>query len=142
MLSQLDGVEVTSGGMSVSTVTNDKKTIGYRAVRRLFVCFDYSHELCDKVIYVLSEHPVEFNLAFTYKGARSRGLLQSAIIEAREDALSIAVAAGVKLGKLCKTEYSSMDGNQPMLMRAAYGVAPEPEQITLSETVTCSWEIE
>ncbi len=140
MLSQLDGVEVTSGGISVSTVQSDKKTVGYRAVRKLFVCFEYSHELCDKVVYVLSELPVEFNVAFTYKGEKDRGLLQLAVVGAREDALSIAAAAGVKLGKLCKTEYAS-DGGHPVVMRAAYGMTPEPEQITLSETVTCSWEI-
>lgn len=141
-MSKVSGIKVTSGGTTVSRMRDGNRTSGYRAAQKLYCEFSYDADLLKNVLDALGECPAEWNVSFIYNddGLRDK-LLTAAVQSASADARLIAAAAGVKIGGLCKVDYSS-DAGRPMLMRAAYGAnLPEPEQITLSETVTCSFEI-
>ena len=95
----------------------------------------------------------EWNIAFKLKDrSKSDELVAGAVKTARRNAEIIAKAAGVKLGKLANAQYSSY-GSEPVHMAklrtfaaadtyagAADDVAPE--DVEISESVTCSWEID
>lgn len=142
-LKRAEGVKLSGGGVSVVAVRSDKKII-YRASSRLFAETKADGAVIQRVIDALSESTAEWSISFSYVPARGNALLKRAVSAARVDAEDIASAAGVKLGALASVKYSSGENNRPMLLRAARFDADniEPEVITLSETVECSWAIE
>ncbi len=142
--SGMDGVSLKSRGINVTTLRDDKKTVGYRAAHVFAAEFDFSPELFGKATEALSALNVEWRVSFTFKdNGEGKALLKRAVEEAKTDAQNIAAAAGVKFGALIKAEYAATEGARPMMLRAAAysDNAVEPEEITLSETVVCSWEI-
>ena len=140
------GIEnVRAAGVNVTVVRDGKKVTGYRATRKLTVEFEYEKTLLAKVLDALGKSKCEWRVAFALKNDEMRQtLVARAVTEAKQSAEVIAKAAGVKLGSLVKAEYVSTGGGHAVMrMAAVYGAdnAADPEEITLSETVTCSWEI-
>jgi len=137
-------VPVSGGGMNVSAVRTDKKVTGYNAVRTLSSQFDYDGDLLSSALDCLAAFDAEWNVSFTASDANARKeLLRVAVEEAHEVAQEIAAAAGVKIGRLIKAEYANVGGAAPVMLRAAhFGGDIDPEDITVSETVECAWEIE
>lgn len=143
--SGLDGVSLKNRGINIAAVRDDKKTVGYRAAQAFSAEFDFERGLFEKATETLSGLNAEWRVSFTFKdNGESKELLKRAVAEAKIDAQNIAAAAGVKLGGLIKAEYAANDGARPVMLRAAAfsDNSAEPEQMTLSETVVCSWAIE
>lgn len=139
-----DGVTLGAGGINVGATYSDRKVAGYRAMRTFAASFAYDKETVVKVLDALGELPVEWRVAFSFEddGSERTRLLRSAVTEAKADAKTIADAAGVKLGTLVKVEYAPSFDRPVMLRAASFGEnAAAPEQISLSETVVCSWDI-
>lgn len=144
---------VRSDSARVYAVRNDKKTVGYRASREFFVEFAFEMERMSAALEALGGVACEWNIAFKLKDrSKSDELVAGAVKTARRNAEIIAKAAGVKLGKLANAQYSSY-GSEPVHMAklrtfaaadtyagAADDVAPE--DVEISESVTCSWEID
>lgn len=138
-------------GVNVSTRREEKKITGYRAMRHYSLEFGYDAEKLGKAFETLANASCEWNVSFKLTDrTAAEGLIEQAVKAARAHAEIIAKAAGVKLGALKKADYtSSVDHSmRPMLMRAASfdgynGAADsvEPEMLSLSECVVCSWEI-
>mgnify|MGYP001030008200 CR=1 FL=1 len=142
--SKLDGVQLVDCGVNVNAVRDGGKTSGYRASRTFSAEFDFDRKLLEKTTDALVGADVEWRVSFGRKDCGEReALLAKAVESAKNDASVLAQAAGVKLGKLVYAEYSSDDGARPMLLRAARysDGATEPERITVSQSVSCSWEI-
>lgn len=139
-----DKVKLCAGGINVGATYADRKVAGYRATRTFSASFAYDKNTTVAVLDVLGDLPIEWRIAFSFDddgGERTR-LLRRAVTEAKADAQEIAAAAGVKLGGLAKVEYAP-SYDRPVLLRAAsFGEnSAAPEQISLSETVVCAWEI-
>lgn len=139
-----DGIRML--GANVSERREDKKIIGYRAVRSFSLEFPYDGKRLCELSEALSKTPCEWRVSFALKdGSHKKELLERAVKQAREEAECIAKAAGAKIYSFFGAEYSSSDGDaSPMLMRAAVfsdAAAPvEPELIELRESVTCKWD--
>lgn len=152
-ISALGGVgiaQVRTLGVNVSAVREERKVVGYRATQTFSAEFDYDVKLLCAVMDALSGGECEWRVSFELKSKKeSERLVAEAVTAAKKYAETIAKAAGVKLGALVKAECCPSDGEcapRPMLMRAAFDGAnamgaTEPELITLSETVTCAWEV-
>lgn len=135
---------LTAGGINVTPVRSDKKIVGYRAVRAFRAEFDFDRTLLNSVLEILGGLNVEWHVAFDFKdGGENEKLLKRAVAEAKKSAQAIAEAAGVTLGELIHAEFTAGDGARPMMVRtmALDGGSAEPEQITLAQSVTCSWQI-
>ncbi len=142
--------DIRSLGINVSAVRDDGKTTGYRAMRTFALNFPFDKTRLGAAIDALSDGACEWRISFSL-GDKSAAetLLARAVERARAEAGVIAKAAGVKLGAMVKADYSSSDGDiaRPMMLRANFAMADgaanaaEPELITLSETVTVSFEI-
>lgn len=138
--------EVRANGVSVNEKRDGKKIVGYRAVRNYTVEFDCAPENISTVIETLSNSDCEWRISYRLKPDKESELIEKAVANARVHAARIASAAGVELGELVKAEYCGSDGGaaQPMLMhvRAVNTAdAVEPQTISLSQTVVCSFEI-
>ncbi len=138
-------VQIRSQGMSVSEVRdkNDYSVVtGYRAQRMLTVEFDLDKTLLGKALNALGVSGCEWRLSYSLKtNAASDRLVVKAVEEAKRHAQTIAQAAGVTLGALVSAEYGAGGGRPVMLARAAVH-EPDPENITVSETVVCTFAIE
>lgn len=138
------GVEVRTSGINVTAVRDGKKITGYRAARSFSAGFDYDKKTLSGCLEAISATECEWRLSFSLRDkSASKRVTEQAVVAARESADTIARAAGVKLGKLVKVDYASQGGGRVAFMRAAAvgGAVQEPEDITVSETVTCSFEI-
>lgn len=137
--------QIRSQGMSVSEVRdkNDYSVVtGYRAQRMLTVEFDLDKTLLGKALNALCVSGCEWRLSYSLKtNAASDRLVVKAVEEAKRHAQTIAQAAGVTLGALVSAEYGAGGGRPVMLARAAVH-EPDPENITVSETVVCTFAIE
>ena len=140
-----DAVKLCAGGINVGATYADRKVVGYRATRTFSASFAYDKETTVKALDALSELSIDWRIAFSFDddGSARTQLLRRAVTDAKADVLEIAAAAGVKLGGLAKVEYAP-SYDRPVLLRAAsFGEnSAAPEQISLSETVVCAWEIE
>lgn len=139
--------DVRTQGINVSAVRDGKKISAYRAVKSYTAGFGFDKAMFGKVLDALSGTDCEWRVSFSLKDreSASKALVARAVKEARERAEVIAEAAGVSLGGLCGVEYNSSDydGGRPVVMRASldgYENA-DPVDVTLSETVTCRFEI-
>lgn len=135
-------------GISVSPAYENNKRTGYRASCRFSLEFDCESELIAMATDVLSECECEWRLSYAVEKIDCRArLVARAVKESQAEAQIIAAAAGETVGRLASAEYCSSSGDggcAPVMMRAALcaDAAPvEPETITLTETVTCKWEI-
>ncbi|MCH5159165.1 MAG: SIMPL domain-containing protein [Clostridiales bacterium] len=139
------GIDMRASGISVGTLRDGKKITGYRATRLYTAGFYYDSEVLSRCLEAVSSSECEFGVSFSLKDkSAAEKMKKRAVTSARESAQIIASAAGVKLGKLVKAEYTSGSGGRVMYMRASLegSAYPEPEDISVSETVTCSFEIE
>lgn len=110
--------------------------------------------LLGNVISALSECPAapEFRICFTVenKTAAKAALLEAAVTNARASAETIAKASGLRLGEIFSIDYTPQDldfssptqYHMPRLM-SAKASAPDimPQDVTLRESVTISWQI-
>ena len=137
---------VRAAGVNVSIMRDGKKITGYRAARKFTVEFEYDKDTLVKALDVLGKSKCEWRVSFSLKNTdMKQKLIARAVTEAKQAAEAIAKAAGVKLGSLAKAEYASGGGGHVLMRAAVYSANAsndaEPEEITLSETVTCAWEI-
>ena len=139
------GIDVRASGINVGTLRDGKKITGYRATRSYTADFDYDSAVLSKCLEAVSSSECEFKVSFSLKDkSAAKKVTERAVVAARDSAQTIASAAGVKLGKLVKVDYASQyGGGRVMYMRASLdnSASSEPEDISLSETVTCSFEI-
>ena len=134
------GISLRGGGISVNTVVDEKKNNVYCATRTFYAQFAFDGALLEKAVDALSGIDATWNVSFVFEDEnKRRELLNAAVKEARADAETIAVAAGVKLGGLAHVDYAE-GGAHPVMLRAAFG-GGEPEEISVSQSVTCSWRI-
>ena len=138
-----------------------QRLVGYRYRHIMKIEFDSDNERLGKTLYALARcelHP-EFNISYTVKDqeAAKNELLGKAVADAKEKANVLAKAADLQLKEIQTVDYSwgeiSMDV-RPVgsMLRAnkmvaaecdeeAYGMDIEPDDITVSDTVTVVWEI-
>lgn len=140
------GFTVHAGTVNVSALREGKSIRGYRASRKFGFEFDYDKEKMGAALGLLSECPCDWRISYSLKDkSASKTLLTRAVKAARDDAETIAAAAGVKLGALCNVEYSGGSSRPVALCAAVFdagaAATAEPDDISLSETVTCSWYI-
>ncbi len=140
----LDGVRLL--GMNVSPARENGKQTGYRAARAMTLKFGYDGEKLAAAVEALADAGCEWRLAFGVENAKCKEqLITRAVKEAKAHAETLAAAAGEKLGSLVGAEYGSSDCVAPVMLRAAYcadnAADVAPESITLSETVTCKFEL-
>ena len=139
-----------------------QRMVGYRYRHLLKIEFDSDNERLGKILYALgnSELNPEIRLSYTVKDQEKakNTLLGNAVNDAKEKAAVIASAAGVSIKDIQNIDYSwgEIDFEvRPMnrtLMKAcavssdsigasSYGMDIEPDDITVSDTVTVIWEI-
>lgn len=139
-------LDIRSQGVSVSEVRGKddySKVTGYRAQRTFSIAFDLDKALLGKTLSALGSSGCEWRLSYSLKtDEASDRLIAKAVESARLRAETIARAAGVKLCALVSAEYSAGGGRPIMFARAANMSEPDPENITVSETVVCTFEIE
>jgi len=135
-----------------------QKFIGYSCAHGLRLEFNLDMKKLGVTLEAIADCPAKpkFNIEFSVKdtNAVSERLLQSAIDNAKQKAVALTTAAGVKLGAIkridynwsehylySKTEFKFMDRD------AAYFESPramdiEPEDIDVSDSVTVIWSME
>ena len=136
-----------------------QKFIGYKFVHAMKLEFDADNKRLGEVLYALAHAPVspEFRINYTIKDveAAKNKLLGKAVADSKEKACVLTEAAGVKLGDIVTIDYSWGDKefvSEPMvrnlaapMMRSAkadsYNIDIEPDDISVTDTVTVVWEI-
>lgn len=133
--------------------------VGYKYVHSMKLEFDADNKRLGQVLYGLAQAPVspEFHINYFIKDEETvkNTLLAKAVEDATTKAWVMAAAAGVLLVELLSMNYSFGDKNlnsEPMgrsmpLLKSAnmadanYKINIEPENITVSDTVTMVWRI-
>lgn len=132
---------------------------GYRFTHGMKLEFDADNEKLGQVLYALShtEACPEFRINYTIKDteAAKNKLLAKAVADSAEKAKILAEAAGVVLGDIVKIDYSWSETefvSRPVercMMSAgnaakadSYQMDIEPDDISVTDTVTVVWEIE
>lgn len=130
--------------------------VGYRCSHTLKLTFDLDPERLGKAIAAATACTAspEINIAFTVKdkSAISALVLESAAKSAREKALILTAASGVKLGKLVKIDYNFAEPNAQSPTRmlacsadsgtAMRNMKLDPEDVNVSDFVSFTWAIE
>ena len=133
---------------------------GYRFRHMLKVEFPSDNDRLGKVLYALANGKVrpEFRISYTVNDpeAAKNTLLGKAVADAKEKAFVLAQAAGVTLQEIQTIDYSwgeidfeyrPMDGDVMMerctapMAAKSYDLDIEPDDISVSDTVTVVWEI-
>lgn len=135
--------EVKMCGVTAEKIQNGK-TDCYRASKTFKLTFAYSAQKFAAALDAISECPCTHRIGFLLKSnEHTSRLMQNAVIEAKASAQTLANAAGIKLGELVKIEYcQAPQGGRVFAMRAAVADTVEPQSVSLSETVNCTWAIE
>ena len=129
---------------------------GYRFEHMLKVSFDSENERLGEVLTALADSAVSpmLQLSYAVKDPESvkKTLLTEAVADAREKAQILAEAAGAKLKELQSVDYSSgevrFDACPTHMLDAAMSAKGriemnlEPDEITITDDVTCVWEME
>ena len=129
---------------------------GYRFEHMLKVSFDSENKRLGEVLTALANAEVcpMLQLSYTVKDPETakKALLTQAVADAREKAQLLAVAAGAKLKELQSVDYSSgevrFDACPTHMLDAAMSAKGriemnlEPDEITITDHVTCVWEME
>ena len=138
-----------------------ERLVGYRYVHRMKVEFPSDNDRLGKILYALMNSPAkpEFHLSFTVSDPEKakNELLGNAVADAREKAAVLAQAAGIRLLDIQNIEYAwdRIDFEvRPMermfFAEGAIDANPgfgkldmdiEPDDITVTDTVTLLWEI-
>jgi uncharacterized protein YggE len=134
---------------------------GYRYRHNMKVEFGSDNDRLGRILYALANSKLrpEFSISYTVKDqeAAKNVLLGKAVADAKEKAAVLAEAAGLALGSIQTVDYSFGDMSmevRPMgrmmavnKMAAAgcedecYSMDLEPDDISVSDTVTVVWEI-
>lgn len=144
---------------SYSDKDNNYKTrfVGYICDQGLKIEFDFDSKIMANVFSAIAKsaiHP-RLNIEFSVKdkNAVTEGLLVQAAENAKKKAEILAKASQVKLGNLISIDYNwgelhlysptryDME-SKVMALGAAMAPDIEPDEITVSDTVTYVWEIE
>lgn len=140
---------------------NDYKQrfVGYRFSHTLKVEFPSDSARLGKLLYALANGSVrpEFRISYTVSDpeAAKNTLLGKAVADAAEKAAVLTRAAGIALGGIQSIDYSwgeidleyrPMNGNVLMeccapMAAKSYDLDIEPDDISVSDTVTVVWEI-
>lgn len=129
---------------------------GYRFEHMLKVSFDSENERLGEVLTALADSAVSpmLQLSFTVKDPETakKALLSQAVADAREKALLLAEASGAKLKELQSVDHSygevSFDARPMHTLDAAMSAKGkiemnlEPDDLTITDHVTCVWEME
>ena len=137
-----------------------QRLVGYRYRHTMKVEFASDNERLGKVLYALanSELCPELNIGYTVKNqeAAKNELIGKAVSDAKEKAAALARASGVTLKDIQTIDYSLSGINmevRPMnsvmakrnmsadCAEESYSIDMEPDDITVSDTVTVVWEI-
>lgn len=131
---------------------------GYRFRHAMKLDFPSDDELLGRLLYALANcdlHP-ELSLSYTVSDPEKakNALLSLAVRDAREKALVLSTAAGAELKELQSIDYSREEQrfetrpmNRMMLDKAvspkaaSFDLKLQPDDISLSDTVTMVWEI-
>ena len=131
---------------------------GYQFQHVLKVEFPSDNELLGRMLYALahSDAAPEFRIGYTLSDPESakNALLEQAVRDARAKAEVLTAAAGQRLGALLHIDYAFGAPDfevRPMRKMAAacngieesaqYDMSIEPEDVSVSDTVTVLWEI-
>ena len=134
--------------------------MGYQFHHSMKLDFPVDSEMLGRTLYALSSCPArpEIQIGYTLsdpEGAKT-SLLAAAVSDARAKAEALCAAAGEKLGMLLHIEYSRSEPQMEMrVMRkfssadnaapeaaAGYDMGIEPDDLSVSDTVTMLWAIE
>lgn len=129
---------------------------GYRFDHMLKVSFDSGNERLGEVLTALADSAVSpmLQLSYTLKDPESakKALLAQAVADAGEKAQLLAEASGAALKELQSIDHTaaepSFDARPMHMLDAAMSskgrveMNLEPDDITITETVTCVWEME
>ena len=137
-----------------------QRFVGYIFRHTMKIEFDSDNKRLGKILYAIANcslHP-EFRISYTIKDKEKakNELLGKAVADAREKAVALTQAAGVMLKDIQSIDYSWGDiemETAPMnrMMTCAkrgvaaadsYDVDIEPDDISVSDTVTVIWEIQ
>ena len=137
-----------------------QRLVGYRYRHSMKIEFDSDNDRLGKILYALAQSELnpEFYISYTVKDqeAAKNELLGKAVADAKEKAKVLTDAAGLSLKEIQSLDYSWGEINMtvaPMgrmmankMVGAAaeesYDMDIEPDDITVSDTVTVIWEIE
>jgi len=132
---------------------------GYRFTHGLKLEFPSDNALLGRVLHALArgEAQPEFHLSYTLADpeAAKRALIADAVKNGREEAKTLAEAAGVRLGDLVSIDYAHVPlelevrpmgrallaGANAADGAGAYEMDLQPEDVTATETVTMTWRI-
>lgn len=129
---------------------------GYRFEHMLKASFDSDHERLGAVLTALANSAVSpmLQISYTLKDPEraKKTLLTAAVADAREKAQILAAAAGASLKALQSVDYTfgepSFDPlplhrlDATMAAKASIEMNMEPDDITITDSVTCVWEME
>ena len=133
---------------------------GYRYRHEMKVEFDSNNELLGRILYGLANSDLnpEIRLGYTVRDreAAKNQLLSQAVRDAKDKALVLTQAAGVKLKDIVTMAYSIGEADfearpmrNMMMAKAAvsdeaygYSMDIQPDDIQVTDTVTVVWEIE
>ena len=129
---------------------------GYRFDHMLKVSFDSENERLGEVLTALADSAVSpmLQLSFTVKDPETtkKALLSQTVSDAREKAQLLAEAAGTKLKALQSVDHTaaepSFEAYPAHMLDAAMSAKDriemnlEPDEITITDHVTCVWEME
>ena len=129
---------------------------GYRFEHMLKVSFDSDHERLGAVLTALANSAVSpmLQISYTLKDpeAAKKMLLTAAVSDAKEKAQMLAEASGVRLLALQSMEHTTGEPgfdslpmhrlDAPMAVKASIEMNLEPDDITITDRVTCVWEME
>lgn len=139
-----------------------QRFIGYKYRHIVKIEFDSENDRLGRILYALATCPVkpEFHLSYTVKDpeAVKNALLGKAVTDAKKKAAVLTQAAGISLKDIQTIDYSWGEVNfefRPMnrnlILEAcapkaentgSYDMNIEPEDFSVSDTVTVVWEIE
>jgi len=148
----------TSGfNVHVNSKYKDGKSIfaGYSASHRMHIELPVDKELLNRVLRNVAGglSGAEINLSFSVRDKESlrKKVLANAVQKAKENAGTLASAAGVKLGKLIQIDYGRAEVHiyereasmvSKSLSTPDYDVDIEPDDVSAGDSVTLVYEID
>lgn len=131
--------------------------VGYKYIHNLHIEFPIDNKVLGKLLYELSKSEVELEFSISYtvedKEKANKELLKLAILDAKENAELFCDALGNKLGQVSEINYSWSELDiytypikdslniQASKMSKSLDIDIEPEDISISDSVTVIWDI-
>lgn len=137
-----------------------QRFVGYRFTHVMKLEFPVDNELLGRTLYALAHSPAtpELRISYAMRDAEAvkRELLGAAVADASAKAEALCRAAGVRLGDILRIDHSTGEPElevRPMARGllaksamaesadGAYDMNIEPDDITVDDSVTVTWEI-